>query len=217
MGGCLRALGLLILLALAVAGGWLLRGWWTSRDQATEPAAVVVNRSWEPPTADGAERTRAALDKLRRRSGPVFVSLPAADVVAYLQDQISEQLLPSAENVTAAAIDDQLRVRATVDLSAIDGAGVLGPLAGMLGEREPIEFGGVVDVVRPGLAQYRVRTVKLRDFSVPSAVIPRIIRAIRPEARSTGLAADGLPLEIPEHVADVRIADGQVTLYKAVK
>ena len=41
----------------------------------------------------------------------------------------------------AAVIDDRLHVRALVKISDF-GSGSLGPLAAMLGDREPVEFGG---------------------------------------------------------------------------
>ena len=36
-------------------------------------------------------------------------------------------------------------------------------------------------------------------------------------ARPPGLAEDGLPLEVPAFIADVRIGQGQVTLYKSIR
>ena len=230
--GCIRNLGCLIVLAILVAVGWLYRERWMpsdwglggggrggeEREAATGPAGTTAAGSeWEPLTAAGAARTRAAVDRLARRSGPVFANLQPADAASYILEEISAQLLPSAENVAASVIGDRLFVRADVKLSEFGGSGVLGPLASVLGDDETIQFGGTVDVIRPGLAEYRVRTIKVRDLSVPSAAIPRIMRRVRPDSLSEVLAADAVPVQLPPHIGDIRIGNGKVTLYKAVR
>jgi len=105
---------------------------------------------------------------------------------------------------------------ATVRLSELGGAAVLGPLASMLSERDTIRFGGVFEVVRPGLAQFRVQEIRVRDFPVPVRLIPRLLQQTRRGARPEGLSDDGLALTIPPHIGDVRIANGRVTMYKNV-
>jgi hypothetical protein len=85
----------------------------------------------------------------------------------------------------------------------------------MLGDREPVEFGGTLELVRPGLAQYRVKVLRLRELSVPQRMIPRLLQRIARGSRPPGLAEDGLPLVVPTFIADVRIGQGRVTLYKS--
>ena len=94
---------------------------------------------------------------------------------------------------------------------------MLGPLAGMLRDREPVEFGGTLDVVQPGLGEYHVKSVRIRDFSIPRPMIPRLIRSAQRGTRPPGIADDALPLQIPPYIADVRMKNGKVTLYKVVK
>ena len=97
----------------------------------------------------------------------------------------------------------------------IAGSGVLGPLAGLLNDRERLQLGGSFHVIRPGLSEFRVREIKLRDFKVPSGAIPRLVRQISGSKRPDGVAPDALPVTTPRALADVRIANGHVTLYKA--
>ncbi len=216
--GCIRNLGCLVVLLIVLAVGWLYRDRWMPRDREERTTTATAGAAeWEPLTAAGATRTRGAIEKLERRSGPVFVSLEPEDVAAYILEETSAQLVPSAENVTASVAGDRLYVRATVKPSEVGGARVLGPQARILGEQEVIQFGGVVEVVRPGLAQYRVREVKIRDFSLPSGLIPKIIRDLRPDSVPADIAADAVPVEIPAHVGDIRISDGKVILYKATR
>jgi len=170
---------------------------------------------WERLTPEGAERGRAAVQLLSRPSGPVFTNTRGADLAAYIFDELSKQLPPSAQELEAAVIDDRLHVRALVNISDFGGSGTLGPLAAMLSDREPVEFGGTLELVRPGLAQYRVKVLRLRELSVPSRMIPRLLQRVARGSRPPGLAEDGLPLEVPAFIADVRIGQERVTLYRS--
>jgi hypothetical protein len=84
----------------------------------------------------------------------------------------------------------------------------------MLGDREQMQFGGTFHVIRPQLAEYQVKDIKLRDLSLPQAMIPRILHQTERGTRPDGLSPDGLPLVVPKYLGDVRIANGRVTLYK---
>jgi hypothetical protein len=109
---------------------------------------------------------------------------------------------------------DRLYIRASVLLSDLGGTATLGPLAGMLGSRERMQFGGSFHVIRPSLAEFQVKDIKIRDFSVPPTMIPRLLRKIERGSRPDGLSPDGLPIVIPPYLGDVRIAGGKITLYK---
>jgi hypothetical protein len=207
----MRKLGCLVLIFLAgMAVAIYLYLERPRRDAETATAPV-----WEALTPEGAERARASVQALSRPTGPVFTNIRAADLASYIFDELAKQLPPSSQNLEAAVIDDRLHVRALVKLSDFGGSGSLGPLASMLGDREPVEFGGTLELVRPGLAQYRVRVLRLRELSVPSRMIPRLLQRIARGSRPPGLADDGLPLEVPAFIADVRTGQGHVTLYKS--
>lgn len=188
---------------------------WMYLERPRREAEMATAPVWEALTPEGAERARASVQLLSRSSGPVFTNIGGADLASYIFDELSKQLPPSSQNLEAAVIDDRLHVRALVKLSDFGGSGALGPLASMLGDREPVEFGGTLDLVRPGLAQYRVKVLRLRELSVPSRMIPRLLQRVARGSRPPGLADDGLPLEVPAFVADVRIGQGRVTLYKS--
>jgi hypothetical protein len=208
----MRRLGFLVLVFLAGGAVFLWLFYERPRRAAEIASAAPV---WEPLTPEGAARARAAVQLLSGPTGPVFTNIGGADLAAYVFDELSKQLPPSAQQLEAAVIDDRLHVRALINISDFGGPGSLGPLASMLGDREPVEFGGTLELVRPGLAQYRVKLLRLREFSVPSRMIPRLLQRVARGARPPGLAEDGLPLEVPSFIADVRIGQGQVTLYKS--
>jgi hypothetical protein len=144
----------------------------------------------------------------------VFSNLSGGEAASYVYQQLAKQLPPSADSVEAAVIGDRLYIRASVALKDLGGTATLGPLAPMLGDRERMQFGGTFHVVRPQLAEFNVRDIKLRDLSIPATMIPRLLRQIERGSRPAGLSPDGLPLVIPAYLGDVRIGDGKVTLYK---
>ena len=210
----MRAIGCLVVVLLAAAAGWMLRDRFDFGGRADTAVVADTGVVWEPITTEGAERARRALEGLGDVRSPVFVSLRPGDVSSYIFVALKRQLPPSAENIEAAVIGDRLNVRASVRLVDFGGAGALGPLAGFLGERETMQLGGYFHVIRPGLAEFRVTGLRLRDFNVPANLIPRLIRNFSKGARPEGVSDDGLPLIVPSYLADVRIANGRVVLYR---
>ena len=217
MFGCLKRLGCLFIVLLVLAAAWLTRDRWYHRVSGGEPPAVGTRATdivWEPLTDEGAERARTAVRSLNRRGGPAFVNTRPGDISAYVFTGVARQLPPSAEDVRAAVIGDRLYVKALVKLSDFGGARVLGPLSGFVSERDTVQFGGNFEILRPGLAQFRVREIKFRELSLPSPMIPRLLAQIRRGARPEGVTDGGLPLEVPNYIGDVRTGQGRVTLYK---
>jgi len=214
--GCLSRLGCLVLLVCIAIVAWLTKDQWLSRVTGHAPASAASGPVWEPLTPQGAERTRKMLDRLSKPSGPVFGNLSGGDVASYVYQSLAKQLPPSADSIEAAVIGDRLYIRASVRLQDLGGTSVLGPLAGMLGDREQMQFGGSFHVVRPQLAEYQVKDIKIRDLSIPSTMIPRILHQTERGSRPDGLSPDGLPIVVPSYLGDVRISNGRVTLYKTV-
>ncbi len=219
--GCLRGLGCLVLVLVIAAAAWWFRADWlpllhkgTASSGVSDSASTMA---WEPVTAEGAARAKEAVAKLGTRSGPVFTNLSAGDLTAYILSELKKQLPPSAHDVEAAIIDDQLWVRAQVRLADFGGPGELGPLGNLFGDAEPVVFGGTLAIVNPGLAVFRVKELRIRDMSVPSPMIARLLRRVERGTRPPGLAEDALPLLVPDYIADVRIRNGKVTLYKTVQ
>lgn len=198
-----------LFLAGVAVGIWLY-------DERPRQAAMAATEApvWEPLTAEGADRARSAVQRLSRPSGPVFATVRGAELASYVFDELSRQLPPSAQQLEAAVIDDRLHVRALMNVGDFGGDNGLGPLGAMLNDREPVEFGGTLELVRPGLAQFRIKVLRLREFSVPQRMIPRLLQRVARGARPPGLADDALPLVVPTYLGDVRTGQGRVTLYK---
>jgi hypothetical protein len=213
--GCLARLGCLIVLVALGVVAWLNRDRWLHRTVAPTPGAAVA-AEWSPLTEAGAKRTADALGKLSSPRGPVFVTLAGGDVASYVVLQISKQLPSSADSFAARIKDDKIGVRATMSTKDLGGSAV-SDLAALLGDRQRVEMSGTLRVIGKGMAEFVVSAVKIRDVSLPSAVISRLVRPLVKGVRPKGLDENALPVSIPSYIGDVRIANGKITLYKNVQ
>ena len=214
---CLGRLGCLAFLVILAAVAWFMRDRWLHRVPFInrDTAAAAGNSAWQPLTTDGAARAETALRRLEGRSGPVYVNVAPGDLAAYIFQELSGALPRGADSVEAAAIGDQLLVRAVVPTALFGDRQSLGPVAALLGDRERVQFGGRLRILRPGLGEFKVTELTLRDFSLPKALIPRIVGQMA-RNRPAEVAMDALPLRTPNHIADVRVANGVVTMYKTL-
>jgi len=212
--GCMARLGCLMLVVLLAIGGWITRDKWLRKVPGTSSATAPATALWEPLDPAAGERGKRAIEELANPSGPVFRNLSASEVASYVFQTAAHTIPASADSAEAAVIGDALYVRAVVPVKEIAGSGVLGPLAGLLNDRERLQLGGTFHVVRPGLSEFQVREIKLRDFKVPTGAIPRLVQQISRGTRPAGIAPDALPVTTPRSLGDVRIANRRVTLYK---
>lgn len=214
MRGCLRPIGCLVVLAVIVGCLWITQNWWLPYVKGSSARPTTAERVWEPLSPQAASRGRQAIDGLASAKGPVFVNLKANEIASYVVQAAGGAFPPSADSVEAAVIGDVLYVRAVIPTAAIASSGVLGPLAGLLNERERVSLGGTFRVIRPGLSEFQLRDVKLRDFRVPRSAIPRLVQQITKGKKTPEVSDDALPVPTPSSLADVRIANNRVTLYK---
>jgi hypothetical protein len=219
MFGCLRRIGCLFVVLVAAGAAYLMRDRWLPyvpwlKTTSRASTAAAGGPAWEPVSDDGAARARRTIESLGKRTGPVFVSLPPGDLASYFYIALAQQLPPSADSIEAATIGNRMYVRAVISLDDFKAADALGPLAGIVGRRERLQMGGTFVLVRPGLAQFLVEDVRLGELPIPRGAIPKLLRQIRRGSMPPGVAENGLPFVVPTYVADARVADGKITLYK---
>jgi hypothetical protein len=213
---CLGRILVLALVAIAAVALWITRDSWLRYLPGSHRATAVVERTWEPLSPQAAARGQQAIDALNARSGPVFTNLKGAEVASYIFERAGAALPAASDSAEAAVIGDALYVRAVVPMKAVAASGALGPFGGLLNDREPLTLGGTFHVIRPGLSEFQVREVKLRDFKVPTRIIPNLIRQLDRDPRPEGVSPNGIPVKTPPTLADVRIANNRVTLYKTL-
>jgi hypothetical protein len=214
---CFGRLGCFVLVLLVACAAWLTRDRWLSivSSSHTTTAAAAPEKVWQPLDPAAGERGKRAVQDLSNPKGPVFTNLTAAEVGSYVVQAVGKSFPATADSVEAAVIGDLLYVRAIVPTKDIAKSGALGPLASLLNDRERISLGGTLHVIRPGLSEFEIREIKLRDFKLPSGAIPRLMQQIKKGAKVEGVADDALPVPTPKSLGDVRIANGRVTLYRA--
>jgi hypothetical protein len=143
--------------------------------------------------------------------------LTAGEASSYIFLAVAKQLPASSEDITSSVRNDRLYVRANVALKDFGGSKVLGPLGALLGERDTVQLGGSINVLRPGMGEFQVKDIKFGSFPVPDAIIPRLVKRIRKGEMPAGLAENALPMPLPSYVGDVRIANGRITVYKSTQ
>lgn len=217
--GCIARLGCLVILVIAGAVAWITRDRWMPRQvhPGHNTAASVKTPTWQPLTDSGAAHTRAALAKLSQPRGPVFQTLTGADVVSYVYQSLAKSMPASADSVEAMVAGEHVQMQANVKLADLGGASALGPLANMLGDRERVQFTGTLRVVKPQVGEFQVQQLKVGAISLPSAMIPTLIKRFDRAPRPAGVDADALPLPLPAYIGDIRVANGKITLYKNVQ
>jgi hypothetical protein len=230
--GMIRRLFSLIVLAVAGVGAYYTRDLWLPKLRGamggnavvaapgaptqTPATTAATDTGWASLSFPVAEKGRQALSRLTRPKGPAYVSLTAGEFAGALLDSLAAQLPASADSVQVRAEGSEFLVRASVRLGDIGGRAVLGPLAAMVGDRERLTLGGTLEpTVIPGVAQFKLTRVKVGDFAVPGAVVPRLVKALKRQPTTPGVEISALQVRLPAGVGDIRVAQGKVTLYRA--
>lgn len=225
MFGCFRRLGCLVLVLVMAVLAWFNRDRLEAiyRRYAGAPAPADTSMvaaapgGWEPLTGDKATRGQSAVVSLSNPRGPAFVNLSAGEAASYIFLEVAKQLPASSEEITASIKNDRMYVRANVALKDFGGSKILGPLAALLGERDTVQLGGTINVLRPGDGEFQVKDIKVGSFPVPDAIIPRLVNRIRKGEKPAGVADNAFPVKLPSYIGDIRIANGRVTVYKATQ
>lgn len=218
MFGCLGRIGCGLLLLILGAAGWHWRDAWLPRAKemvtANMPRPAEDAAGWAPLSTAGARRATERIQQLSTLTGPAYVNIAAADFASYALRSALVHLSEVDSVPEALADGDKLFLRTRVRLADLGGRESLGPLSSMFQDAEPVMIAGQLNPVRPGLAQFRLTDVALRDLKVPKAAITQLVKRWGPPTRPAGVASDALPVELPRFVGDLRIGNGRVTLYK---
>ena len=214
--GCLRRLGCLVVLLLLAGAAWLFRDQWYPKLFGTPaPVESVAEGEWDSVTPAAAQEGKSRIAVLGTKpTVPDSVVLTPSEAVSIVLDTLLRQLPGANHETEATIIGDRLYVRANVALDDV-GRELLGPLGGMLDARETVLLGGTLTTIEPGVGQFRVAEVKVRDFSLPTRLLPKVMQELRRNApRPEGISDDALSFDLPEGVREVKIQDGHVVLHR---
>lgn len=221
---CLSRVGCVTVAALFGAGAWWLYGgsvpaFLPKLGRVSESGKAASSRDARPiawaSLKDADQNAGDIIARLEARSGPAYVTVTAADLAAVLSSGLSRALPASASSAGVAIDDDLVRLRAVIPLRELGGDAIPSLIGGVLTDRDTVEMAGTLDLARTGVAEYRVRELRVRSIDVPPRLIPPLMRSFRNRARQTdSLADDAVGIPLPKSVADLRVARGTVTLYK---
>ena len=210
---CLSKVGCLTVVAVIGAGAWWMYGGslpsFVIRNGRPTLGAPASTGSASRPVAwstikDARIPSTEAIASLESRSGPAYITLGAGDLAGFLAEGLGRVLPQSASAVQVAIVDDLLRVRSEIPLRELGGKALPEFVSDMLTARDTVEMAGTLEMVHPGLAQFRVREVIVRGVALPPRVVPPLLASLRKSVPNRdSIASDGVALALPRSVADV--------------
>lgn len=212
IGGCLKGVGCLVVLAVVAVVGWMTRDMWWTRVTGRQPETQVT---WTPVSVEPAASARQRVTALSRPGGAVYANLTPAEVAAMILAESGGRLPASVSDVEAAVIDERLSVRATVDLSDLRGVEGLGPLREFLTGKQRVTLTGSPSVAAQGQGRFRVDELKVGELSIPKRMISRVLAQIDRNDATSGEDQPTISFPLPRYIGDIRVSNGQVTLYKS--
>ncbi len=216
--GCIARLGCLFLLLVAGVVAWFTRDRWMPQrlHSGTSSNAAVVT-TWQPLNDAAADSATTALDKLSQARGQVFQTISARAAASYVFRQIARRPVDPSDSLEAIGAGDKISMRANVKLSDLGGLGDLGPILGIVRDRERVMLTGTLRMVTPGMAEFQIQEARIRELPLPHAMVSALVKRVERGPHPAGVDADALALPIPRYVGDIRVARGKVTLYKTVQ
>ena len=217
MNGCFKGLVRLVLFALLlvlVAAAWWYRAplketfeRWVGRRDTALPAVRDTNIGAPTPTALAAAAGK--LSALGRRGGPDSVVLTPNEMASLIGTGIDWTVRKTFDSLRVELSEGSLAVHARLDTKSIP-PDALGPLRGLLAEREPIRIAGPIAIARPGTARWTVREIALRGFPFPTAAVKSLAR------QTAGADANGaVAIGVDRAIADVAVHSTGVVLYRS--
>jgi hypothetical protein len=196
---------------VAALAAWMTRDLWLHRlTGRTAESTITWTRVTTTPAAGARERVTA----LGAAQGPVYATLTPEEVAAMLLAESGGRLPPSVSDAEAAATGDQLSLRANVNLSELRSAEDLGALRTLLTGRQRVTVTGTPSVLEAGVGRFRVDELKVGELIVPQPLVSRILAQIDRDQSPSRAAEPGITFPLPRYVGDIRVSNGQVTLYK---
>ena len=203
----------LVLLAIV-----LLAAWWY-RDPILHTASrwLGPKRTNLPPVADtavGAPTPRALssgnekLAQLARPGGPDSVVLTPNEMAALIGSGIDWGVRRSFDSLRVELLDGSLAVHARLDTRTLPKE-TLGPIAGMLEEREPLRLAGPLTIQRPGTARWTLRELSVRGCPFPQPEVQQVSRKL-----AGSDAAGGIAVTVSPAIAAIDIRPTGVILYR---
>jgi hypothetical protein len=213
--GCLSApvklIGWLGVIA-ALALGWLYRD-----RLIREGRRLLAGHAAEAPMASAGrpgvralQSARSKVDSLNGWRADSIVLTPA-EVASLMGSGLDPAFRKELDSLQVELLEGEIAVRARLRTDRLP-KDVIGPLGVALRTYEPVQAVGPLRVVGPGAGEWAIRSIRIRDFPLPDAMVPRLVsRALDDPGRHT------VPWRVPAGVRAIRLRTGGATLYGAAR
>jgi hypothetical protein len=211
--GCItapfRRLGCLVLIvALGLA--------YVYRDRLAEEGRRLIERIQgivPPPSGrpgvSALESARAKVDSLNGWRADSVVLTPS-EFASLVGSGMEREIRSRLDSLQVELLEGEIQVRARLHTSGL--ADLMGPLGGALSPTEPVLAAGPVRVTRPGAGEWRVRSFRIGELTVPPEMVPALVgHALGDPKRSA------VPVKVPEGIRAIRVTPGAATLYGATR
>jgi hypothetical protein len=211
--GCLTApfkLLFAIVFLLLIVAGWLYRdrlgdigraAWREARGAA--PTAAIAGS----PSAEGLASARRKVGQLEAGRADSVV-LSAGETASLFRNGLDRYAGEFFDSMGVRLLDGRISVDAVIRTGRLPSE-VLGPFASAVRDREPIRAEGNLRVLEPGLAGWDVQRMQVRDIPLPKDAIPRLLDRV---SGDSGMRE--VPVRLPRGVADLRVRNDGLTLYR---
>jgi hypothetical protein len=170
--------------------------------------AVSPDSGVGAPTPAALGSARSKLVDLGGVRGPDSVVLTPNEMASLVGSGIDWSVRRTFDSLRVELGEGVLAVHARLDTRLIPRE-VLGPLHGLLADREPLRIAGPVAILRPGLARWTVRELSLRGFPFP----PPAVRSLARQAAGAD-SSGAVAMRVDSAIADVAIHPARVVLYR---
>jgi hypothetical protein len=211
--GCLtapfRMLGCLVVI-LAVAGGWLYRDRLVREGKRllSGHEAVADSATIGRPGRRALASARAKVESLNARKADSVVLSPP-EVASLIGQGMDQELRKQLDSMRVRLLDGEIEVLARLRTARLPRE-LVGPLAMVIKETEPVAAAGPLRVTGPGEGRWVIRSFRIRDFPLPAdAVPPLLARAFGDSTRRD------VRVRIPQGVRTIRVRPTGATLYGA--
>jgi hypothetical protein len=213
--GCLsaplRLIGWLGVIA-ALALGWLYRDRLTREGRRLLGGHVAVSPrvSSGRPGARALESARSKVDSLNGWGADSIVLTPA-EVASLMGSGLEPAFRRELDSLQVQLLEGEVAVRARLRTARLPKE-LVGPIGVALRTYEPVQAVGPLRVTGPGAGEWAIRSIRIRDFPLPDAMVPRLVsRALGDPGRQT------VPWRVPAGVRAIRLRAGSATLYGAAR
>lgn len=210
----LAGVGCLTVLAVGGVAGWHYRaqlaGLYRSMVERPAPPSQPAPNSVAAtgrPTPQALEAARRKQQEMARPGGPAYVTLSADEMAALIGEGLGRAGRAALDSLEVTLGEDRFTLGAALRMDLL-GDKLLGPLAGVFGEREPVRVSGPARVAAVGAVAWEPDSFAIRAFPLPRSAVPLLVN------RLTGRPDGLVPIPVPTSVGDLHIRPGGVTFYR---